>query len=43
MNRVRFLLSMRGILLEYSFEPRPNSRALTAASSVMTIGLLIKG
>ena len=26
MNRVRSLLSMRGTLLGYSFEPRPNSR-----------------
>ena len=39
MNRVRSLLSTRGMLLGYSFEPRPNNRALATAGSVMTIGL----
>ena len=43
MNRVRSLLSMRGILLGYSFEPRPNSCAIATACSVMTIGLSING
>ena len=28
MNRVRFVLSMRGMFLGDSFEPRPNNRAL---------------
>ena len=28
--------------MEYSFEPRPNSRALGTAGSVITIGLSIK-
>ena len=41
--RVRSLLSMRGMLLGYSFEHRPNSRVLATAGSVMTIGLLING
>ena len=31
------------MLLAYSFEPRPNSRALGTAGSVMTIGLSING
>ena len=30
------------MLLGYSFEPRPNSRALGTAGSVMTIGLFNK-
>ena len=38
----RFLLSMRCLLLGYSFEPRPNSHALGTEGSVMTIGLLCK-
>ena len=43
MNRVRSLLSMRGMLLGYSFEPRPSIRPLGIAYSVMTIGLSING
>ena len=43
MNRLRSLLSMRGILLGYSFKPRPNSWLLATAGSVMTIGLSING
>ena len=43
MTRVRSLLSMRGMLLGYSFKTRPNSRALGIAGSVMTIGLSING
>ena len=39
MNRLRSLLSMRSVSLEYSFEPRPKSRALCTAGSVMTLGL----
>ena len=47
--RIRSLLSMRCMLLGYSFESRPNSRALyttalyyyTGLSSVMTTGLSI--
>ena len=31
------------MLLGYSFEPRPNSRVLATVSSVMTIGLSMKG
>ena len=42
-NRVRSLLNMRGMLLRCSFEPRPNSRVLATAGSVMTIGLSING
>ena len=41
MNWVRPFLSMRGMLLGYSLEPRPYSRALGTAGSVMTIGLSI--
>ena len=41
LNRGRSLLSMRDMLLGYSFEPRPNSRALSIADSVMTIGFSI--
>ena len=37
MNRVISSLSMRGMLPKYNFQPRPNSRALTTAGSVMTI------
>ena len=43
MNRVRSLLYMCCLLLGYSFEPRTNSRVLSAAGSVMTIGLSING
>ena len=39
MNRVRSLLSMHGMLLGYSFEPRANSCALGTADLLMTIGL----
>ena len=42
-TRVRSLSSMRYMLLGYSFEPRPYSRALGTAGSVMTIGLSING
>ena len=34
---------MHALLLGYSFEPRPNSRALDTVSLVMTIGLSMKG
>ena len=30
---------MHGMLLGYSFEPRPNSRVFATADSVMTIGV----
>ena len=40
MNRVRYLLSMLCMLLRYSFEPRPNSRALGTAGLFLIIGLL---
>ena len=43
MTRVRSLLSMRGMLLGYSFKARPNSCALGITGSVMTIGLSISG
>ena len=43
MNRVRSLLSMRCMLLGYSFEPRPKSHVLATADSVMTISLSING
>ena len=43
MTHVRSLLSMRGMLLGYSFKPRPNSRALGMAGSIMSIGLSING
>ena len=39
----RSLLSMRCLLPEYNFEPRPHSRALCTAGSVTTIGLSIHG
>ena len=38
-DRVRSLLSMRGILLGYSFEPTANNRVLATAWSFMTVGL----
>ena len=41
-NQVRSLLSMRCILLGYSFEPRTNSRALGTAGSVILRDLSIK-
>ena len=41
-NRVGSLLSMRGMLLGYNFEPRPNTRTPATTGSVMTIGLSIK-
>ena len=41
MNQIRSLLSMRRMLLGYSFEPRPKRRMLATAGSVMTIGLSI--
>ena len=34
---------MCGMLLGYSFEPRPNSRVLATAGSVMPIGLSVNG
>lgn len=43
MDRVRPLLSMRGMLLRYSLEPRPNRRVLTTAGLVMTVSLAING
>ena len=39
---MRSLLSMRCMLLGYSFEPRLNSRALGSAGSAMTIGFINK-
>ena len=36
-GQVRSLLSMRGMLLGYSFEPRPNSLSLETEGSVMVI------
>ena len=42
-NQVRSLLSMRCRLLGNSFEPRPNSRALGTAGSVMLIDLSVEG
>ena len=42
-HRVKSLLSFRGMLLEYSLEPRPNIRALGTAGSVMNIVLSING
>ena len=41
-NQVRSFLSMRCMLLGYSFVPRPNSRALGTAGSVMLGDLSIK-
>ena len=43
MNRVRSLLYMCCLLLGYSFESKPNSRALSTAGSVMTTGLSMNG
>ena len=43
MDRVRPLLSMRGMFLRYSLEPRPNRRVLATAVLVMTVGLAING
>ena len=43
MNQVRSLLSMRCMSLGCSLEPKPNSRALATASTVMTIGLSRNG
>ena len=40
LNRVRSLLGMRGMLLGYSLESRPNSRVLGTVGSAMTLGLL---
>ena len=42
LKRVTSLLSMRCMLLGYSFEPRPNSRELGSEGSAVTIGLSIK-
>ena len=39
---MRSLLSMRCMLLGYSFEPRLKSRALGSGGSVMTIGFINK-
>ena len=43
MNQGSFLLSMRFMLLRYSFEFRPNNHALGTEGSVMIIGLSKKG
>ena len=43
MDRVRSLLSVRCLLLGYSFKARPNIRALGTAGSVMTTRLTING
>lgn len=43
MIRVRSLLSMRYMLLEYSFEPTPYSRAPGTVGSAKIIGLSIEG
>ena len=43
MNRGRILLSIRGVLVGYTFEPRPKSRALATARLVMTVGSSING
>ena len=40
---IRSLLSMRGMLLRYSFEPRPKGRVLVTLGSVMTIDQSING
>ena len=40
-NQIRPLLSLRPMLLGYSFEPRPKSRLLATAGSVMAISLSI--
>ena len=43
MNLVRTLLSLCGISVGYNYEPRPNSRVLATADTVITISLSIKG
>lgn len=43
MNRVKSLLSRRGVLLGYSFKARPSSRLLDTSASVMAFGLSING
>ena len=43
MNLVRSLLSLCGILVGYNYEPRPNSRVLATADTVITISLSING
>ena len=43
MNRVRSLMGMRGMLLGYRFELRPNICALGTAGSVMNISFSING
>ena len=40
---IRSLLSMRGMLLRYSFEPRPKGRMFVTLGSVMTIDQSING
>ena len=40
LNQMRSLLSMRCMLLGYSFKPSANSRALGTAGSVMSLGLI---
>ena len=40
---IRSLLSMRGMLLRYSFEPRPKGRVLVTLVLVMTIDQSING
>ena len=35
MNRKKYLLSLRGTLLGYNLETRPNSRKLATAGSVI--------
>ena len=42
-NQVSFLLSMRFMLLRYSFEFRPNNHVLGTEDSVMIIGVSKKG
>ena len=43
LNWVWSFLSMRGMLLGYSFEPSPYRRVLDTAGSAITIGLSING
>ena len=40
---VRLLMNARGMLLEYSCQPRPNNRVLATAGLFMNMGLSIKG
>ena len=40
-KQLKFLLSMRNMLLGYNFEPRNNSRVLGTAGSVVALGLSI--